>query len=104
MNKVNQLKKNDGLDLNYLALYVCILSGKSAEVTLRRAFPEIAAANFEKAAKDGSRPSDESTLQMIEMRKTKTYEQIADYFGITPAAVFHRIKRYKERQGKGKDK
>lgn len=84
----------DGLEANYIALAACILSDKSPEVVLRNIFPEFSSINYRKMVTGNHTASDEIVVQMIQMRKTMTYKQIGDYFGITAGAVYHRIKRH----------
>ena len=74
----------------YSALALCILTNLTPEQAFERLDPP------------GAKPKNrlltrEDTEDMIEMRKTMDYGQIAECYGISKSAVFSRIKRYNKK-------
>jgi transposase len=83
--------KSHNLNYNYYALAVAIIKNCS---------PERAFALMEGRAGDKPRKlSDEEIEEMIQVKKTHTYDEMAKIYGMSRDAIYMQIKRYKQRKG-----
>ncbi|MFA6105910.1 MAG: helix-turn-helix domain-containing protein [Patescibacteria group bacterium] len=69
---------------NEMALIVAILSPKTLTIE----------ASFARISNEFAKYSNEDIVDMIELKKTMTYKQIADIYNITPDAVYNKIRRF----------
>ena len=74
---------------NYIALLISVFKKKSCEDS----FEYLESIQNEK-------PCDYSTKNMILLKKTITFDEIAQLYGISVSAVYKRIKRYKDKHEK----
>lgn len=82
----------NGLDYNYAALAVSILKNVSPE----RAFLLLENPHV------GSTPrklSDMEIEDMIRVKQTHTFDEMAEIYGMSRDAIYMQIKRYKQRKG-----
>ena len=80
-----QKTKMNGIEYNYCALAICILTN---------CLPEHAFARLDNK-NTKVRLSEQDTEDMIELKKTMTYQKIADIYGVSADTVCRRVKKYK---------
>lgn len=73
---------------NYLALAICILTKRTPEM----AFAFLDGENEKKKRRD---ITEQDIKDMIELKKTMTYREIGELYGLTEGAVCNRIRYYK---------
>lgn len=81
------------MNYNYYALVVAILNDCSPECAF-------ALMNGEYGNKP-NKLTDNQIEEMIEVKKTHTYKEMADIYGMSKDAIYMQIKRYKQRKGVG---
>ena len=82
MNKIIMAELTIRQEICYLALVLSILTSRTPEQSFEYLDPR-------EAKNGGSILTDRDIEDMIEMRKTMNFDQIAECYGITKSACFH---------------
>lgn len=80
---------------NWIALGIAILAPKY--ITPEQAFAMLNKVPKPKKHKVNKQINNKDILDMIELKKTHTYQEIGLMYGMTYTAIYRRIKRYKEK-------
>lgn len=80
------------MDENWCALCVAIL----CNLTIEQAFDKMDNFRGKKSRNYNNLITEEDSKDMTIMRKTMTFREIGQIYGLSDAAVYRRIKRFKE--------
>lgn len=87
---------NDPLELNYLALYACIVSNCSVTTAVSKIF-ENRKTTTKKARKTFDVVTEDPAV-LIKLKKKYTYKELAKMYNTYPDKIYLIIKKYKEKK------